>query len=92
VVDIKVEYFVPLSHILQKKEETFRFDSPDSPTVDSVLTHIMEKYGTQTERFPLRLKEASQYVVLLNGNKVSGYEAELVDGDVLRIMVPLAGG
>lgn len=92
MVRIKVEYFVPLSHLFKKKEETFHFDAQDPPTIDAVLSRITAEYAGKLGKFPLRLRETSQSVILLNANKVSAYDTELADGDVLRIMVPLAGG
>jgi molybdopterin converting factor small subunit len=92
MIQVKVEYFSPLSHIFKKKEETFNFDFPDLPTINMLLNYITEKYGGKTGKFPLRLKEASQYVILLNEKHIREYDIKLADGDILRIMLPLAGG
>ncbi len=92
MVRIKIEYFPPLSNVLQKREETFNVDLPGPLTLDMFLDIVIKEYAGKTGKFPLRLKEASQYVILLNGRAIPGHDTKLVDGDVLRIMLPLAGG
>jgi sulfur-carrier protein len=79
-VKVEVQLFATLAAYLPPEADGDRmtFDVPDGATVAEVLQ-------------PLRIPADLEYLVVVNGVDV-GPDHRLVDGDVLSVFPPLAGG
>jgi MoaD family protein len=97
-LQISVRFFTSLREITGKREETLKFRSGDTVTVDTVLRKLAKKYGKSFSEYVYdrrtgKVKGFLQFLV--NGRSTStldGSNMKLADGDVLAIIPPVGGG
>jgi MoaD family protein len=93
-----VRFFTILREVTGKKEETLRFKSNETVTINTALDVLAKRYGKNFvgyvyDRKTRVVKGFLQFLV--NGRSAptsDRLETKLADGDVLAIIPPVGGG
>jgi molybdopterin synthase sulfur carrier subunit len=97
-LQVSVRFFTSLREIVNKKEETLKFQEGARVTVDRVLKTLRQRYDKRFVEYVYDSKtgEVAGFLqFLVNGKSAStlnGLKTELKDGDVLAILPPVGGG
>ena len=97
-MEISVRFFTILREVTGKKEETIKFKTGETVTVNAIIERIAKEYGKNFTDyvFDRRTGEVKGFLqFLINGRSAStirGLETKLADGDILAIIPPVGGG
>ncbi|HJX02236.1 MAG TPA: MoaD family protein [Candidatus Bathyarchaeia archaeon] len=97
-MEISVRFFTILREVTGKKEETIKFKTGETVTVNTIIERLAKEYGKNFTDyvFDQRTCEVKGFLqFLINGRSAStikGLETKLADGDILAIIPPVGGG
>ncbi len=97
-MEISVRFFTILREVTGKKEETIKFKTGETVTVNAIIERLAKEYGKNFTdyAFDRRTGEVKGFLqFLINGRSAStikGLETKLADGDILAIIPPVGGG
>ncbi len=97
-MEISVRFFTILREVTGKKEETIKFKTGETVTVNAIIERLAKEYGKNFTDyvFDRRTGEVKGFLqFLINGRSAStikGLETKLADGDILAIIPPVGGG
>ena len=97
-MEISVRFFTILREVTGKKEETIKFKTGETVTVNAIIERLAKEYGKSFTDyvFDRRTGEVKGFLqFLINGRSAStirGVETKLADGDILAIIPPVGGG
>ena len=97
-MEISVRFFTILREVTGKKEETIKFKTGETVTVNAIIERLAKEYGKSFTDyvFDRRTGEVKGFLqFLINGRSAStirGLETKLADGDILAIIPPVGGG
>jgi MoaD family protein len=97
-LEISVRFFTTLREVTGKKEETIKFKTSKTVTVNAIIEKLAKEYGKSFTDyvFDRRTGEVKGFLqFLINGRSAStnkGLDAKLADGDILAIIPPVGGG
>jgi MoaD family protein len=94
-MEITVHYFTVLRELTKKRQEKIKLK--EGSTVEELFALLTESYGARFKRhvFPPKAKKGLQLVLLLNNqdiSQLSGFKTTLHDGDIISLILPIAGG
>jgi MoaD family protein len=97
-LEISVRFFTTLREVTGKKEETIKFKTSKTVTVNAIIEKLAKEYGKSFtdyvfDRRTGKVKGFLQF--LINGRSAStnkGLDTKLADGDILAIIPPVGGG
>jgi MoaD family protein len=97
-LEISVRFFTTLREVTGKKEETMKFKTNKTVTVNAIIEKLAKEYGKSFTDyvFDRRTGEVKGFLqFLINGRSAStikGLDTKLADGDILAIIPPVGGG
>ncbi len=97
-MEISVRFFTTLREVTGKKEETMKFKTNKTVTVNAIIEKLAKEYGKSFTDyvFDRRTGEVKGFLqFLINGRSAStikGLDTKLADGDILAIIPPVGGG
>lgn len=94
-MEITVHYFTVLRKLTEKRQEKIKLK--EDSTIENVLVLLIEKYGESFRQYvsPPKKKERLQLVLLVNNKDITqlnGLKTLLHNGDVVSLILPIAGG
>ena len=94
-LEVNIRYFYPLRVIAGRYEDKVEVDA--GTTVENLLGFLSKMYGEEFERYVYSgiRQKGLPVIFLLDGRNVlqwEGLKTKLVNGCILTIMPPIAGG
>jgi MoaD family protein len=94
-MEITVHYFTILRELTEKRQEKIKLK--EASTVEDMLAFLIEIYGARFKQYVSspKAKKGLQLVLLLNNQDISqlhGFKTTLHDGDIVSLILPIAGG